>query len=343
MRTKKWMISSILVICVMISALLAGCGGGAKPGDADKPKTWKLGHVRPVGSIDDVAMKAFAEKVKADTAGTLNIQLYPSSQLGDYKVVQERIGMGDIEMQLAPVSTSVNKGLGIAAAPYLATTWAEARKIYARDGVLITAVGKMFEKQGIRLLAVYPKYFGGIALSTEPKSPGDPNVAKGIKIRVPGMKSFELTGQALGYISTPLAFSEAFTAMQTGIVNGVLGSGAEGYYSSFRDLTKFYLPVNSHFEMWFLYVSEASWKKLSDKEKKALEAAAVKLEGDTFTSAEKLQKEFEDKLAAGGTKVYKFTDAELAAFAKKVRAEVWPKIKQEFGAELFDSLTKGMN
>ena len=74
----------------------------------------------------------------------------------------------------------------------------------------------------------------------------------------------ELTGQALGYISTPLAFSEAFTAMQTGIVNGVLGSGAEGYYSSFRDLTKFYLPVNSHFEMWFLYVSEASWKKLSD-------------------------------------------------------------------------------
>jgi len=251
--------------------------------------------------------------------------------------------MGDIEMQLAPVSTSVNKGLGIAAAPYLATNWAEARKIYARDGVLIKAVAQMFQKHGIRLLAVYPKYFGGIALSVEPKNPGDPNVPKGIKIRVPGMKSFELTGQALGYIATPLAFSEAFTAMQTGIVNGVLGSGAEGYYSSFRDLTKFYLPVNSHFEVWFLYVSETSWKKLKDKEQKALTAAAIKLEANTFTNAEKLQKEFEDKLAAGGTKVYKFTDAELAGFAKKVRAEAWPKIKAEYGAELFDSLTKGMN
>ncbi len=342
MTNKKMLTCLVVILCMALTVVVAGCGG-AKSTDSSKPKNWKLGHVRPVGSIDDIAMKEFADKVKSETAGTVNIQLFPSSQLGDYKVVQERIGMGDIEMQLAPVSTSVNKGLGIAAAPYLATNWAEARKIYARDGVLIKAVSQMFQKQGIRLLAVYPKYFGGIALSTEPKSPGDPNVAKGIKIRVPGMKSFELTGQALGYISTPLAFSEAFTAMQTGIVNGVLGSGAEGYYSSFRDLTKFYLPVNSHFEMWFLYVSESAWKKLSDKEQKVLEAAAVKLESDTFVKAEKLQKEFEDKLAAGGTKVYKFTDAELAAFAKKVRAEVWPKIKQEYGAELFDSLTKGMN
>ena len=342
MRNKRKSSCLILVFCVLLATIIAGCGGG-KSADSSKPKTWKLGHVRPVGSIDDVAMKEFSEKIKADTAGTLNIQLFPSSQLGDYKVVQERIGMGDIEMQLAPVSTSVNKGLGIAAAPYLATTWADAKKIYARDGVLIKAIAQMFQKQGIRLLAVYPKYFGGIALSTEPKNPGDPNVPKGIKIRVPGMKSFELTGQALGYISTPLAFSEAFTAMQTGIVDGVLGSGAEGYYSSFRDLTKFYLPVNSHFEVWFLYVSEASWKKLNEKEQKAMEAAAIKLEADTFKNAEKLQKEYEDKLAAGGTKVYKFTDAELAAFAKKVRAEAWPKIKAEYGAELFDSLTKGMN
>ncbi|MDZ7811262.1 MAG: hypothetical protein U5L11_16025 [Arhodomonas sp.] len=65
---------------------------------------------------------------------------------------------------------------------------------------------------------------------------------KGIKVRVPGIKSFQLTGEALGYIPSPIPFSEAFTAIQTGVVDGVIGSGAEGYYQSFRDVTKAYYP-----------------------------------------------------------------------------------------------------
>src|SRR6056297_2565966 len=43
----------------------------------------------------------------------------------------------------------------------------------------------------------------------------------GIKVRVPGIKSFQLTGEALGYIPSPIPFSEAFTAVQTGVVDGV--------------------------------------------------------------------------------------------------------------------------
>ena len=58
--------------------------------------------------------------------------------------------------------------------------------------------------------------------------------------------------------------------MQTGIVDGVVGSGAEGYYASFRDLTKYYLPLNDHFEMWFLTVSKDTWNKISEDEKNVI-------------------------------------------------------------------------
>ena len=37
-----------------------------------------------------------------------------------------------------------------------------------------------------------------------------------------------------GYMATPMPFSEVFTAVQTGVVDGIIGSGAEGYYASFR-------------------------------------------------------------------------------------------------------------
>ncbi|MEI8598191.1 hypothetical protein P4S64_13260 [Vibrio sp. M60_M31a] len=43
--------------------------------------------------------------------------------------------------------------------------------------------------------------------------------------------------------------------MQTGVVDGVIGSGAEGYYASFRDVTKTYIPLNTHFELWYLLIN----------------------------------------------------------------------------------------
>ena len=55
------------------------------------------------------------------------------------------------------------------------------------------------------MLAAYPVYFGGIALNVENPNAGsvDPN---GIKVRVPGVESFQLTGEALGYIPSPIPF-----------------------------------------------------------------------------------------------------------------------------------------
>jgi len=42
-------------------------------------------------------------------------------------------------------------------------------------------------------------------------------------------------------------------------------------------------------------------------------------------------------------KVYEFTDEELATFAKKVREEVWPVIKEDFGEELFNAVVDSIN
>ncbi len=87
---------------------------------------------------------------------------------------------------------------------------------------------------------------------------------------MPGIKSFQLTGEALGYIPSPIPFSEAFTAVQTGVVDGVIGSGAEGYYASFRDVTKTYIPANTHFEVWYMIISNESLAELSDEDQAAL-------------------------------------------------------------------------
>ena len=161
----------------------------------------------------------------------------------------------------------------------------------------------------------------------------DVDVKKGIKVRVPGIKSFQLTGDSLGYISSPIPFSEAFTAVQTGVVDGVIGSGAEGYYASFRDVTKTYLPVNTHFEVWYMIINSETLADLDADERDTLQQAALAFEAKRWERAESDQAAYEQKLADNGATIVRLSDAELAAAAKKVRAEVWPQILEDVGAQ----------
>lgn len=340
---KKWIKLFLVTSMVMSMVLLAACSDGDEgsaqaPGEPFQSRTWKIGHVRPEGTSTHTDIEKFAAALNEGSQGNINLEIYPSSQLGNYTVVQERIGMGDIEMQLAPAGTSVNKGLGIASVPYLATSWDEAREVYKRGGKLMTEIEGMFADENITLIAAYPKYFGGIALKKEPTDVHDIGASKGLKIRVPNMKAYEKTAQVLGFTATPIAYSEAFTSIQTGIVDGAIGSGAEGYYASFRDVTNYYLPLNDHFEMWFLYMSTDVWNKLSVEEQNLVMDAGKALEEERFVVAEEEQKNFEKDLAANGIEIIEFSNDELVAMRNLVKTEVWPQIKDEFGAELFDSV-----
>ncbi|WP_170546895.1 TRAP transporter substrate-binding protein DctP [Ruegeria arenilitoris] len=301
-------------------------------------ETLKISHIRPQGATIDNELSVFADELKAATNGSLELNLFPASALGDYTSVQERISVGAIDMAVQPAATAVDRRMQISAFPYVAANWGEAKKIYGPGGAIHTAMKDLYAKQDITMLAAYPVYFGGVALNTDAVNPGDPTTAKGIKVRVPGIKSFQLTADALGYISSPIPFSEAFTAVQTGVVDGVVGSGAEGYYASFRDVTTSYVPVNTHFEVWYMIINSGTLAELSDEDRAALESAALAFESKRWDTAEADQGAFEQKLADNGATIVSLTDEELAATAAHVRAQVWPQVLEDVGQDWGQSI-----
>ena len=101
----------------------------------------------------------------------------------------------------------------------------------------------------------------------------------------------------------------------------------------FRDVTKTYVPVNTHFEVWYMIVNSETLYDMDKDDKTALIAAATEFESKRWTRAESDQAANEQKLASYGASIVKLSDAELAAAAKKVRAEVWPQILEDVGAE----------
>ena len=142
----------LIIIVAMIAAGFVFAGGSGENSGA--VKKWKLAHVRPDGTSTDIDVKAFIQEVSDKTAGKIQMDIYSNSQLGNYTVVQERLSVGDVELQLAPAGTSVTKAMGIVSAPYLVSTWDDVRKVFARSGALWVSMEKLFEKENIKVLGM---------------------------------------------------------------------------------------------------------------------------------------------------------------------------------------------
>lgn len=320
---KKKCIFGVVVILVALALFVSGA-------DA---KTLKISHVRPQGTAIDNDLNWFSEALAKATNGQLTTKIYPASALGDYTVVQERVGLGAIDMACQPPASAADKRFQMVYFPYMVKNWEQAKRNYAPGAPVRKVVAQLYAEQGIHLLAAWPVYFGGISLNRDPVSPGDPNAPKGIKLRVPPMKTFQLLADNTGYMGAPIPFSDAFTAVQTGVVDGVIGAGAEGYYSSFRDVTKHYIPSNTHFEVWYLIINKDAFDKLKPEVQKQLEEVAAQFESRRWESAKADQAANEKRLADAGAKIVPITDQEIAATAKKIREKVWPAVLEDVGAE----------
>ncbi len=328
---KRFMISMLAVIT---STVLMASGVQAK--------TMKISHVRPQGTAIDKDLRWFSDTLKEASGGKMKTKIYPASALGDYTIVQERVGLGAVDMACQPPSSTVDRKFQLVYFPYMVKDWNQARKNYSAGAPLRKVVEELYAKQSIHVLAVWPVYFGGMAFNTEVKGYGDPDAAKGIKLRVPPMKTFQLLADTTGYLGTPIPFSDAFTAVQTGVVDGVIGSGAEGYYSSFRDVTKYYLPSNTHFEAWYLIISKKQFDKLSSEEQKHLQQVANQFEERRWGVAEADQAANEKRLADYGAEILTISNKEIAATAKKVQTVVWPQILDDVGKEWGQSVLDGI-
>lgn len=295
--------------------------------------TLKLSHVRPQETAIDMDAKQFADDIKSATDGKVKVKIYAASALGDYTVVQERVGLGAVDMAVQPPASGVDKRFQIVYMPYLVKTWDDAQRIFAKGSPMRQTVSDLYDKQNISVLGAWPVYFGGVSLNKDIDDAANPMTNKGAKLRVPPIKTFQMTADNIGFIGSPLPFSEAFTAVQTGVVDGVMGSGAEGYYASFRDVTKSYLPINTHFEMWYLIINKDVFSDLKEAQQTKLISAAEKFELTRWQNARGDQAKNEQLLADAGAKIIPVSNAQIDAHAKIVRDQVWPEIIDDIGSD----------
>lgn len=320
-------LAAIIGLAITLSILSVNCYA--------KDKAWKIGHVRPVGSSIDKDIRKLTEDISKKTTGKIQFEIYPASKLGDYSVVQERCSFGEVEMYVGPFGTSIDKRLTLPAIPYLVKDWADAKRVFSGNSFLMRKMSSFLEQQNIKLLGGWPVYFGGIMLTKKPESPKDPSVKKDMIIRVPPINSFKLTAKELGYTPYPITWVYARSGLESGMVDGVLGGGAEGYLGLSK-YGKYYLALNDHFEHWLVYMNLELWNSLPRKDQETISSAVNRMELERFKVAEAEEKQSIAKLQQAGVEIVHYNEQDIKKIRQNIIEKVWPRLEQETG-ESFSS------
>ncbi len=298
----------------------------------------KFGHVGEPGSLFDQTAQEFAKRANAKLGSSAKVVVYGSSQLGGDSELLKKLKLGTVDLALpSTVMTTVAPEFGVFEMPYLVQSRDHAARI--REGVIKPTLVPIAKQQGYDIIAVWENGFRQITNNKHPiKSPED---LKGIKLRVPkGVWRVKMF-QAYGATPSPLALSEVFVALQTGVMDGQENPLAQIYPSRFQEVQK-HLSMSGHVYTPAYVTAGRSWSRLPADAQKALAATAVEMEPVALEIAARLDTELLGKLKAAGMQV---NEVDKAAFLKASR-DVYKEFAKEVptGQALIDkslALAKG--
>lgn len=334
---KMFWVRLLMITLVCAITMMSGA-----PSFAAKKYTFKAGHPHPEDSKYGEVANKFAELVGEKTDGKIRVNIYPNNQLGDWTETFELIMRGDVEMGFQIANANYDPKLNFAYyMPYVVKSVEEAKKAYAPGGWAYDIIKDLWAEHGIKALAVYPVGLAGMSTKGMPPAPGDPNVSKGHKIRIMPIETCKLVYESLGYMTTSIPWAEAYSALQTGIADGEMGGNAfQGW--QFRDVNDVWIQYNDFFDAHWIVINMKRWDKLTPEQQVALTEAAQEVSEMQWENAVEEETHYMNELKAAGWTIVTLSDEELQACADKVRAEVWPQMKEMLGDDLYDRVVEAV-
>lgn len=325
---------ALLILCAVI-ALSLTMGGPA----FSAPKVMKYGHFQPA-KLDQpkhAAALAFKNYVEANTKGSVKVEVYPASQLGNEVTVIEGLKMGTIELIVlhdGPISTFY-KPFMVYAMPYLFDDQAMAWTVV--DGPFGKEMAEDMRKTtGIRMLALGDN---GIRHFTNSKrvikSPDD---MKGLKMRVMTGPIWSKLVESLGASPSPVPWTELPAALQQGVVdgqeNGVTNILAASLYQSQK-----HISLDGHVYSWHAYLmNEKFFSGLTPEEQKVVLKGVqiAKTIHRGMTCAQDLNAPA--ILGSLGMEVTALSPEQVAAFRAKAQPPVRAWIEEQIGKQWVEKL-----
>ena len=298
---------------------------------------WDLPTGYAVGSFQTENVQMFANDVDKATAGKLKITLHASGSLYKANEIKRAVQTGQTPAGEFLLSGSANENplYGVDSIPFLATNYAEARKLYTASR---PALEKLLASQGIKLMFSVPWPGQSLYSVKEIKAPGD---LKGTKMRAYNPATTRIA-QLLKAQPTTIQLAELGQALATGTVENFLTSSASGIENKLFEQTKYFYPVNAWLPRNATVVSQKAFDALDKPTQEAVLKAAAAAEVRGWAISEQKDSDFVKELGAKGMKVAPPSDAlrkELLAIGETMTGD-WLKTAGTDGQAIVETFRK---
>lgn len=251
--------------CAVLAALLAGSG-------VLWAKDMSMGNVNPPKHGTSLAAQQFVDKLAELSGGRIKVTHHHSGSLGGEREVAQQIQLGAVEfgpITTAPLSTLVPE-LSVFQLPYIFRDYEHLFKTLDGSDTVVRYYDGVLDRKGFRLVGFIAAGYRGIYGHSPINSIAD---VKGRKIRVQEDKILVATFKALGMISTPIAFPEVATALQTKVIDFAEGGINTYYHNKFYDIVKNVADVRHTHQAVALVMAKGAWAGQDDAGKKAIQGA----------------------------------------------------------------------
>ncbi|MFD1861506.1 TRAP transporter substrate-binding protein [Planococcus chinensis] len=337
----------ILTLFVMMTVLvLTACGGAtnetastsaggdsenkADAAEAQEKVVLKFGELNPDTHIVTKSIYEFGRLIDEKTDGRITVEVFPSGQLGDQQTMIQSLQMGALD--LYRTNPSYLSDLGMAKMNVLHLPFLF-RDVDHAWNVIDSPIGQEFldvindsgqQMVGLGYLAESPRNF---FFRDQPVTKLED--MKGLKLRVPPSQMYLDIVESFGASPTPIAFSELYSALQTGIVDGAEQPIAGYDANNYQEVAPYYTMNGHELAPSVILVSELTWNSLSEEDQKLMKETMK----ETEDFMHKLGKE-EDEKSLKAMEEAGVTISELEDREKWV--EVVKPLYEKYGAEYLD-------
>lgn len=327
-------------------SLLMGAGAGllaapfinVRPANAAE-FTMKLANNQPMEHPTNVRLAEAVKAIAADSGNRIDLQVFPSNQLGADTDVLGQLRAGGVEFfLLSPIilstlvpNASIN-GVGFAFPDY-DTVWK------AMDGDLGAYERAEIEKAGLVVMdKIWDNGFRQTTSSTRPiVTPAD---LEGFKIRVPVSPLWTSMFTAFGSAPASINFAEVYTALQTGVVDGQENPLAIIKTAKMWEVQKHVSMTNHMWDGFWLLGNRRAWASLPEDMQaimaRHLNAAGEAQRQDVMALNESLRGELEGQGLV-------FNDVDPKPFEDKLREKgFYADWKAKYGEDAWAILEKAV-
>lgn len=266
-------------------------------------------------SLQGQTAKLFVDKLQQRLGDAHQVEYYDSAQLGDERQLVQKMRLGTVDLAaISSIMSSISNDFALFDLPFLVQNRQHLLKI--DEQIVMTELAASAETRGLKVLSTWENGFRQITNNDRPIN--TPEDLKGLKIRTPQSEWRTMMFTQWGSNPTPMAFSEVFVGLQTGVVDGQENPLTNIEGTKLNEVQK-YLTMTDHvYSPIWLVSGMNGWKKFPEEVQSAIREAAKEAQQWSLNEGERMDKDLLASFQAAGMQVNQADKASFIAASQPV-------------------------